>query len=301
MANRVEEKQPVYSCLRNERIIVRHIPRATSLVTNPKHVLYGGMAENATRTFVVPKLSSGRYVNVLTDNEKDYLEQVMGLEHNALSIYKKEHNFWDDSNPNGAAKVVLRKQDNFLDLSSPEDYIKYKILLANKNYIASSLKDLEDHPKATYQFVIIGENEETRRAKTNMSNTMLCYKEYGKIENDADTLRLIIRILDGKTMARNTKLEFLQTKINDLIQASPKTFLKVATDPALPTKVLIESALGLGIIAKRGDYYYLKSDGSPLCEDGEEPTFNIAAKYINNPKHQDVFLTIQGLVRQQKE
>lgn len=301
MAKGVEDGQPLYSCLRKERIIVRHIPRATSLVTNPKHVLYGGMAENATRTFVVPKLSSGRYVNVLTDSEKDFLEECMGLEKNALSIYKKEHNFWDDSNESGGAKVILRKQDNFLDLSSPEDYIKYKILLANKDIVASSLKELEDHPKATYQFVIIGENEETKRAKTSMSNTMMCYKEYGKIENDADTLRLIIRILDGKTYARSAKLEFLQTKINDLIQASPKNFLKVVTDPSLPTKVLIESALGLGVIAKRGDYYYLKSDGSPLCEDGEEPTFNVAAKYINNPKHQDVMLDIQTLVKQKKE
>lgn len=297
MANK-EEKKQLISCLRKERIIIRHIPKPSNMVTNPKHVLYGKMAENAVRVFVVPVLSSGRFVNVLTDDEKDFLENIMGLEPNALSIYKKEHNFWDDSNPNGISRVTLKKQDNYLDLSSPEDYIRYKILLANKDYIAPSLQALEDHPKATYQFVIIGDGEETKSAKSTMSNTMLCYKEYGKVEDDADTLKVIIETLDGRPVAASSKIEFLQTKINDLIQANPKTFLKVITDKTLPTKVLIKNAINAGHISKRGDYYYLRSDGSPLCEDGEEPTINMAAKYLNMPKHQDIKFTIEALLNQ---
>lgn len=298
MANRVEEKQKEFvNCLRNERVIVRHIPRQSNMVQNPKHVLYGGMAENAIRMFVVPRLSSGKYVNVLTNDEKNYLEHIMGLEDNALSIHKREHNFWDDSNPDGIARVLLRKQDNFLDLSDPNDYIRYKILLANKDYIAPSLKALEDHPKATYQYVIIGEGDETKSAKSNMSNTMLCYKEYGKIEEDADTLRLIIEILDGRPVAASSKIEFLQTKINDLIQANPKTFLKVITDKMLPTKVLIKKGIANGTITKRGDYLYLRADNKPLCEDGEDPTLNMAAKYLNNPKHQEVRFTLEAKLK----
>lgn len=294
MANRVEgTKKELVNCLRNERIIVRHIPRQSNMVQNPKHVLYGGMAENAIRVFVVPRLTSGKYVNVLTNDEKDFLEHTMGLEDNALSIHKREHNFWDDSNPDGIAKVMLKKQDNYLDLSDPNDYIKYKILIANKDWIAPSLKALEDHPKATYQYVIIGEGDETKSAKNNMSNTMMCYKEYGKIEDDVDTLRLIIETLDGRPVASTSKLEFLQTKINDLIQANPKTFLKVVTDKMLPTKVLIKKGVAAGIITKKGDYLYLRSDNKPLCEDGEDPTLNIAAKYLNDPKHQSIKFAIE--------
>lgn len=108
------------------------------------------MSERAIRIFVVPKLTSGVYVNVLTKNEKAFLEQAMGLEYNALSIHKKENNFWDDSNPNGINRVRLTKQDTYLDLSNPEDYIKYKILLANKDFIAPSLQAMQDMPRASY-------------------------------------------------------------------------------------------------------------------------------------------------------
>lgn len=292
-----DKEEQLISCLRNERIIVRYIPKQTGLVTNPKHILYGGMAESAKRTFVVPRLSSGLFVNILTDREKSYLEQVMGLEYNALSIYKKVNNFWDDSNEECSAKVTLTKQDNYFDLSVPEDYIKYKILLANKDVIAPSIQVLQDYPKATYQFVIIREKDETQAAKQNMSATMRCYKEYGKVENDIDTLRVIIETIEGRPTSAKTSLEFLQTKINDLIQSDSKIFLKVIEDPYLETKVLIKKSIEAGNISNRGNYLYLRQDNTPLCELNEEPTLNIAAKFLNSPKHQDIKFSLEAKLK----
>ena len=285
------------SCLRNEKIIVRHIPKQSGMVTNPKHVLYGGMSENAVKTYVVPRLSSGVFVNVLTNDEKSFLEEIMGLEYNALSIHKKKDNFWDDSNEEGISKVRLTKQDNYLDLSNPEDYIRYKILLANKNFIAPSLQVLQDSPKATYEFVIISHGEENKTAKDNMSTTMKCYKEYGKVEDNADILKLIIETIEGRASASNSKLEFLQTKINDLIQADNKLFLKIITDPLLETKVLIRKAVESGILSNRDNHYYIRKDNSPLCEHGEESTLNIAAKYLNSPKHQELKFMIEAALK----
>lgn len=294
----VKTVTPVVSCLRNERVIVRHIPKERGMVTNPKHILFGGMAENASRTFVVPRLSSGMFVNVLTDSEKAFLEEVMGLEYNALSIYKKVDNFWDDSNESGISRVRLNKQDNYLNLADPEDYIRYKILLANKDFIAPSLQALEDTPKMSYQFVIISEGAETKSAKDNMSTTMKCYKEFGKVENDIDILRTIIETIDGRPTSPTSKLEFLQTEINKLIQADSKIFLKVITDPMLSTKVLIKKSIEAGSIAKRGNYLYLRSDNTPLCENNEEPTLNIAAKYLNSPKHQDIKFALEAKLKE---
>ena len=293
----VSKEGGLINCLRNERVIVRHIPKETGIVTNPKHILYGGMAENAVRTFVVPKLSSGMFINVLTDSEKAFLEEVMGLEYNALSVYKKVDNFWDDSNDSGISRVRLTKQDNYFNLADPEDYIRYKILLANKDFIAPSLQALEDFPKATYQFVIIAEGEENKVAKDNMSNTMKCYKEYGKVENDIDVLRVIIETIDGRPTSSSNKLEFLQAKINNLIQADSKLFLKVITDPYLETKVLIKKAIEAGLIVNKGNYLYLRSDGSPLCENNEEPVLNTAVRYLNAPKHQDIKFALEAKIK----
>lgn len=293
----VTETTPV-NPLRNERIIVRYISRPTNLVQNPRHILYGGMAENAVHTLVVPQLSSGMFVNILTDNEKAYLEEIMQLEYNALSIYKKENNFWDSSNSTGISKVRLTKQDTYLDLSNPEDYIRYKILLANKDMIAPSLQALQDMPKASYKYVLISEGDEDKAANRQMNATMESYMEFGKISEDVATLRVIVETLDGRPTAPNVKLEFLKNKVNQLIQGDSKMFLKVIKDPLLQTKVIIKKAIEGGIISKRGDYLYLRSDNSPLCEINEEPTLNIAARYLSSPRHQDLLFTIQAKLKQ---
>ena len=293
---RVENNEDMgtISCLRNEKIKVSFIKRNNGMPDN--HVLSGGMAEGSKMTLVVPKLNTGTFVNVLTDAEKSFLEEYMGLEYNALSIYKKpdEENFWNDANANGINKVVLIKGDNYFDLSNPQDYIKYKILLANKNIICPSLTALKETPKATYRFVIIAEGEESKQAKTNMNNTMLCYKEYGKIEENIDLLRMIVETIDGRPTAPSVKLEFLQNKCNTLIQNDPKKFLSVITDPLLSTKALIKLSIENGSITNRGNYLYLRSDNTPLCEQNEEPTLNFAAKYLNAPKHQDILFALQA-------
>ncbi len=288
------EDMGTVSCLRNEKIKIKFIERNNGLPSN--HVLSGGMAEGAKISLVVPKLNTGSFVNVLTDAEKSFLEEYMGLEYNALSIYKKpdEENFWNDANPNGINKVELRKGINYLDLSDPQQYIKYKILLANKNIICPSLTTLKETPKATYRFVIIAEGEESKQAKSNMNNTMLCYKEYGKIEENIDLLRMVVETLDGRPTAPTVKLEFLQNKCNTLIQSDPRKFLSVITDPLLSTKALIKLSIENGSIANRGNYLYLRSDNTPLCEQNEEPTLNFAAKYLNAPKHQDILFALQA-------
>ena len=282
------------NCLKNERILVRFVPKEDSNITNPKHILYGGMAEGAVKYYTVPILAStGTYKNVLTDDEKAFLESYMGLEYNALSVYNKINNFWANFT------VRLTKHDNYLDLSDPNDYIKYKVLLANTDFIADSLKTLNDHPKATYQFVMIKEGESEKREEEKMSVTMKCYKEYGKIEEDNDTLRCIIELIDNRPIAKNTKSEFLKSRINSLIQADPKFFYDIITDEYLNNKVLIKTATEEGVIKRRNNLYYFED--TPLCPDGTESTLSVAAEYIGLGKNQDLKLRIEALLNKAKE
>lgn len=291
-------QEELVNCLRNERVIVRFVPRPSAMVQNPKHILYGGMAETATRSFVVPKYAStGLYKNVLTDSEKAFLEYKLDLEHNALSIYKKENNFWDDSNESGVGRVVLHKQDNYFDLSNPMDYIKVKVLLANKNEIAPSLQALMENPKATYQFVVISENAEAKMSMSAMDIKKKCWMEYGKIENDFDTLKVLVELLEGRPTSPKTKLDFLQKKIGEFMDSQPKLFLTAVQDELLSTKVLIRKAVEAGLIGKKNDTYYLRSDNTPLCEMNEESTLNNAAKYISSIKRQELKYTLEAKLK----
>lgn len=273
--------------LRKEKIIIRYIPKENDSITDRKHVAFGGMMDNAVRGFTVPMLTNGTYRNVLTDNEKTYLEEVLGLEVNALSVYNKKDNYWENY------LIRLTKQDTILDLSDPEDYIKYKVLLANKDTIAPSMKTLREGRKATYEFVIMEPNDEFSDSRNRVNNKVKCYEEFGAIRDKFDVLKCIIETIDGRPIANNTKIEFLQSKATDLIDSNPKLFLDTVTDPLLNTKILIKKAVEAGLISKRGEYYYFREDGSPMCGPNEDPTFTVAAKYLSLPQNQELKFSIE--------
>lgn len=284
-------KEPI-NCLRNERVTVRFIKRAHPLVKDPNHIASGGFIDGGKRVFCLPVLSSGNYKNCLTNNEKDYLEQALGLEKNALSIYNKTDNFWDSGS--GNAEVYLSKEDRILDLSKPTDYILYKVLLANSDTICPSLRELQNKPKASYQYVLINENDEARIADDEMNVTEKCYMMYGKYSDDADTLRTILEMIENKSIDDNTKIEFLRKSIGNQIKLNPKLFLGIISDEYLDAKVLVRRAAKNGIISKRGDYYYLTEDNSALCEGHADPTLDNAARYISSPKRNDLYIKIQA-------
>ena len=56
--------------------------------------------------------------------------------------------------------MSLEKLDTILDLAVPEDYLKYKILLAWDSVIAPSLQQYKLENKGTYQFFITKDGEE---------------------------------------------------------------------------------------------------------------------------------------------
>lgn len=283
------------SCLRKERVIIRYINKPNTNITNPKHVLYGGMAETASRTFTVPMLRSGALVNVLTDLEKDFLESYMGLEQNALSVYLKKDNYWRNF------FVRLTKTDSYLDLSIPEDYIKYKVLLANKDYICPNLQELNDRRKVTYEFVLINEGDEVRQTNQTMSASMEASLELGKILENKSILKFVTEILSNRPISKKSTLDFIQAQAFKEMQSNPKLFLSVVKDPYLKTKVLISECLDAGILRKRNDAYYVSSNSEPLCEMGEESTLSVAAKYLNTPKRQEIKLTLEAKLKALKE
>lgn len=282
------------NCLRNETVVIRHIPREYRLAgNNPKHVLSDGMAESAYNMYTVPMLHNGQLQNVLTNEEKDYLEMVLGLPDNSLSVYREKDNFWKSQ------YVRLEKSETVLHLDNPQDYIKYKILLANKNLICPDLKTLQDRPKATYQYVIISEGEEAKANMGRVNARKEAYKEYGKIENDKDTLRLIVETMTSRPVATSTSLEKLAGQIDNLIENNAKMFLSIIKDPLLKTKVLIRNGVEAGVIIDRSGLLFMRDNGSPLCDAGDS-TLSVAADYLNKPKNQELKFSIEARVKEYK-
>lgn len=291
--NTNKENKEMYTCLRNEKIHVKYIPRATDMVKDPRHVLYGGLADKAAIEYVVPILrSNGAFVNVLTNDEKRFLEHYMGLNEDDLSVHKKKDNFWS------TFSVRLTKDGAILDLKDPVDYIKYKVLRANPDYIAESLQALEDRPRPTYRFVMVTDESENKKSLEKLNNSSKAYMLLGQYQSDPDVLKVILEALDGRPCSDQIKKEALLSKLQDHISADAKMFVKYADDELLKFKVLLRKAIIKKLVYRKGDYYYLAKDGSPMCGAGEDPTYTSAVRYLANPANQKELFSIQEKVEE---
>jgi hypothetical protein len=245
------------------------------------------MLNTAVRKFSTPLQRNGSIKNVLTDEEKETLEKMTGLN---LSVYG---DFWT------SFTVPLRKADegNIFQLDEPMDYISYKILMSLKEEIAPSWADR--NKSLTYQFAITKENELQNEEKSRFDTKKEAFKLYGKIEDNKEMVIGVLRLLTNKPISRESKLDWLQTRIENIIDTEPQKFLSAMKDAKLHTRILINAAVDAGVIKKSGNKYSTV-DGLELCNEGETPSFDNAVRYLDAPINQEVRSIIEAKVEDSK-
>ena len=264
-------------------IKVKYIKRKRGMASDVSddHVISGGMLNGSIKKFQAPLLSNGTIANVLTKDEKTYLESVTGLN---LSVYG---DFWLNH------FVTLFKDDNQFDLSNPVDYISYKIMLFLKDDIAPNWD--ERNKKQTYQFVITSDEEEFVEKKQKYDSKKEAFKLYGKIEDDKDKIIGVLSLLTNKPIAETSKLSWLQAQLEEFIDSKPQSFIELMKDKFIDTKLLIQEGIKSKVILKKGNKYST-IDGLDLCENGQIASFDNAVTYLENPKHQDVRSLIEAKI-----
>jgi hypothetical protein len=264
-------------------VTVKFIPRKKGMAANvpDNHVIAGGMLSKAVKKFCAPLQRNGSIANILTSEEKEYLEEKTGLN---LSVYD---DFWK------TYSVRLFKEDanNKFDLQNPMDYISIRVLEAWSDDIAKSWSERNNKP--SYQFAITREGELYNEKKAKLDVKKEAFKAYGKIEDDREKLLSVLKLLTNKPISKDSKLDWIQGQVEEYVDNKPEGFLDIVNDKSFETKALISSAVDKGIILNKGGKY-VTVDGLDLSEEGESPVYANAIKYLENPKHQEVRLLIEA-------
>jgi hypothetical protein len=263
--------------LPNESVVVKFIPRKKGMAANVdnNHVISGGMLTNAKRKFSAPLQQNGSIANILTKEEKEFLESATGLN---LSVYG---DFWT------TFQVSLFKDDasNKFDLSNPMDYISIKVLESYKDEIATEWNSR--NKKQTYDFVVTRDYEIGDEKKSKLDTKKEAFKIYGKIEDDREKLIGVLKLLSNQPISKDSKLKWIQGQVEEYVDTMPSAFLNVMQDHSLETKMLINKAVDSGYIVRKGNKYSTV-DGLELSENKQPASFDNAVVYLDNPKHQDV-------------
>jgi len=271
--------------LPSKKVLVRFVKRQTGYITNPKHVAYGGKLEGAIDTLEAKMRKDGKFYQVLTEVEQSFLEKKMFMNEGDMSIYKKDDNFWS------TVKIRLGKEGTTLDLSTPEDYIKYKTLLAYDDLVSPSIT--ETSFKKTYKYEIVSASDEDELLKKTINYSRKAYKLLDEIEESKEQLSGILRILTGRRVSTESNHDWLIAKVGEELERNPKRFVEILNDADYKIKLLIERAIDSNkVIKNRGLYKTI--DGIELCGAGEVPSLDNAVDFLNDPKNQDIKLMLKG-------
>ena len=247
------------------------------------HVIAGGMLSNSVRKYMAPLQRNGSIANILTKEEKEFLEAETGQN---LSVYG---DFWTEFT------VALYKEDtnNIFDMSKPMDYISIRILEANDNDIAKSWDERDN--KATYDFVITREGELSTEKRSKLNIKKEAFNLYSKIEDDKDKLLSVLKLMSKKPISSDSKLKWLQGEVEEYVDTDSEKFVKLLNDTSFDTKALIQKAVDYKIILKKNNKY-LTIDGLELAENGQVPSFDNAVKYLDDDKNQEVRALIEARI-----
>lgn len=275
----VQAKQaPVtFSFLPNKKISVRPVPADASqwaeIMANPDK-LSGKpyLFENTVRGFTLPEsVSMGRLIECFDtdrDNAKythqypkekltehEFMEKQLGKD---LSYNKRKNDesaFWFHDK---LATVEIPYEGLELDLSNPVDYLRFKILKANKSKIGSNLAHAKRfRHKFSYFFHSSSDLQEAKEREANQKN--LAMKAVQKLNESPTLARNFLRV-SGIPVDAATSFGYMQTKILEIYEGNYGNVLKVTEDPNFETKADIMAAKAIGElkVSKRGKETYYK-------------------------------------------
>lgn len=273
--------------LKGEDVFVKFIKVQRGIVTDPKHVAYGGMIEGAKRVIPAKKLRNGQYANVLNDNEKQVLEGILGRD---LSIYNKKDNYWDE------ISIPLTKETSYFDTRNPEDYIKVKVLESYDDLIAPSLKNYNEQRKKTYQFILIRGEEESKIKNAEGDIKQQAWMKLGKIEENQEAMVDALLMMQIKVAPGSSK-DWVRARIIEEIEANPRKFVATLNDPDYLIKVLIKKAIVAKLIVSNGGLYQT-TEGVNICHANLQPTLVNALDYLKSPDGQDLRMMLEAKIQQ---
>ena len=278
-----KEATVVKFSLPNEKVYVKPNINNAGWIKNPKHKAFF-MMDGAVKEFFAPLQRNGKIKNVLTDEEKDFLEDMLQMNTNDLSVYKKpEDNFW------ATFSARVSKDVTELNLADPFDYIKYKLLLANTDLIAPNLKSVKN--KATYKFYIEKPTETAMFKSQELDKESLAWEAYGMIANDKGKMLDFLRVYGeinktarakAHSVNKSSAIELVKSTVKPILAENKEVFYNILKDKNYETKLLLSKAVEKGFVERKGTTYTDKGSSKAFAE-----SFQKGVDFLNNPENSD--------------
>jgi len=276
----------VKSCLQNKVVIVRPVAE-----NNAMHIPEGKNGhvrfEGSYCTYCAPLTANNTIKEVLTQEEREYLENLMDSSRPKgwLSAYARKENAWSG---NRGFKVELGNDEVVLELSNPVDFIKWKILLSNTEDISPTFENRLDKQ---YLFYIENKEEMDKNKSELIDSKIKASNLFSEISKSKDkTIECLMVIYSGDTKFVPDEMPDHTAKATlfNFVDSNPKKFIEIVEDVDFKVKGVLYRAMRRGVINRNGYTYNLgMGDGRQVGNGIAEVIAYIKDLSTNNSKQEE--------------
>jgi len=286
-------KKEVKSILTDETVIVKFVPNFANGIMDKKHPLYGGFSSNASLAIPAPLLTR-KIEKIFTTEEIEALKVALpGEDLTPQSDFWKEFSKDKYGMPRGHFPIFLKKEGAMFNKKHPIEFIKIRVLEAANN-VAIDMIDAKNRA-SEIKFVLIKNDEIHKEDSINRNFKKDAMKLHTKYENDASVLRHVLKAFN-KNVSYNSKMDFLQNETWKMLEINPALFVKTLSDDYLHAKIVLDNAIRYKLVSRSNKLYYTLS-GDPIRLDGENNTYDGAAKFLDSGAGQEYKLELEALIK----
>jgi len=222
--------------------------------------------------------------------EQEFFERLLGLSPGDLDISKTRADEKGNRHPDtfwqSKGTVRLRNEANTLDLSTPMDMLKYKVLMLNKTVVAPSPS--EKNKKRTYRFMLVDQEVAEVTEKKDFAIKLEAFAQFDRIKSDIQEFREIMWLNDSR-ISNTNNYDYVFSQIGNIVEKTPEKFLSLIKDTHKDSKLLLMKAHKEGAIVVTKDRTYEFLDGKNIG------THINAIKFLEDPEN---FAVVERLKEQ---
>tara|TARA_R110000744_G_scaffold142350_1_gene253960 strand:+ start:32 stop:961 length:930 start_codon:yes stop_codon:yes gene_type:complete len=220
--------------------------------------------------------------------EQEYFEKIIGR---SLNPYlPKDTNFW---RADSRARVQIRDARLRLDLKSPMDMLKFKILSANDSKFASSPQAYRTIRRASYEYVFTNVDEMRDETLERLELEAKAYSLFDSVCKSESDMRDFLRVA-GKSPSDASNIKQLKASVGKLMEDDREIFVQILDDPLYEDKLFIADGRRAGNIDLNRNIYTLDSGV-------ELGTLSDTIHWFNKEENQETRLRVQAMIDQLRE
>ena len=220
--------------------------------------------------------------------EQEYFEKIIGR---SLNPYlPKDTNFW---RADSRARVQIRDARLRLDLKSPMDMLKFKILSANDSKFASSPQSYRTIRRASYEYVFTNVDEMRDETLERLELEAKAYSLFDSVCKSESDMRDFLRVA-GKSPSDASNIKQLKASVGKLMEDDREIFVQILDDPLYEDKLFIADGRRAGNIDLNRNIYTLDSGV-------ELGTLTDTIHWFNKEENQETRLRAQAMIDQLRE